>query len=197
QQEGSTLVMGEDDFLYQGNIEQWVKLGYMLKARYLNHLSKQSSYNPQAVLAAVEKGFTSNADDAQIAYYEEELNPWAVVAIDNAGLILGGWLSEQVVKHLNGTTYGVFDPRMEAFTDTTMGADYQGTRNGAGRGTAPPEGERCVLTVNTFYAARTAPILIATYAEQKFIEAEAAFRAGWTNRAYQAYLAGIEVHMDK
>jgi hypothetical protein len=54
-----------------------------------------------------------------------------------------------------------------------------------------------VLTTNTFYAQTTAPILIATYAEQKFIEAEAAFRDGQTARAYQAYLDGIEAHMDK
>lgn len=197
QQEGSTVSLGEDDFIYGGDITQWVRLGHMLKARYLNHLSKQSSYDPNAVLAEVDQAMTSNADDAQVVYYEEEINPWADVAIDNSNLLLGGWLSEQIIKHLDGTTYGVFDPRMEAFTDTTDFGTYVGTRNGAGRGDAPEQGARNVLTVNTFYAQRTAPVLIATYAEQKFIEAEAAFRAEQTGRAYQAYLAGIEAHMDK
>lgn len=197
QKEGSSITIGDDDFLYQGDIQKWVQFGYMLKARYLNHLSKQASYDPQAILAAVDKGFKSNADDAEIDYYEEQLNPWAVVAIDNAGLLLGGWLSEQTIKHFDGTTYGVVDPRIEAITDTNDAGDYLGTRNGAGRGDDPAAGVRCVLTTDTYYAARTAPILIATYAEQNFIEAEAAFRAGLTTRAYQAYLDGIEANMDK
>src|SRR5699024_6451922 len=145
----------------------------------------------------LDNAFTSNEDDAQVAYFEEEQNPWAQVAIDNAGLILGGWLSEQVVTHLNGETYGVPDPRIEAFTDPTDAAIYRGVRNGAGRGGAPPAGSFSVLTTNTFYAGETSPVLIATYAEQKFIEAEAAFRDNQPSRAYQAYLEGIEAHMDK
>lgn len=193
----STVNLGEDDFIYQGDTDKWIRLAYMLKARYLNHLSKTSEYNAGAVLAAVDNGFINNDDDAQVSYFEGYFNPWAVVAIDNAGLVLGGWLSEQVVNHMNGTTYGVFDPRIEAFTDTTDSGTYVGTRNGAGRGDAPPAGARSVLTVNTFYAAEAAPILIATYAEQKFIEAEAAFRANQETRAYNAYLDGIEAHMDK
>ncbi len=196
----STVSLGEDDFIYQGDITQWVRLGHMLKARYLNHLSKQSSYDPNAVLAEIDQAMTSNEDDAQVEYYQEQINPWADVAIDNSNLLLGGWLSEQIIKHLDGTTYGVVDPRIESFTDTTDlpdVANYVGTRNGAGRGDAPEQGARNVLTINTFYAQRTSPVLIATYAEQKFIEAEAAFRDNQATRAYNAYLAGIEAHMDK
>lgn len=196
-QGNSTVTLGEDDFIYGGNTDQWIKLARMLKARYLNHLSKTDQYNPTEILNQIDQGFTGNADDAQVAYYQEEFNPWANVAIDNANLLLGGWLSEQIVKQLDGTLYGVADPRIEAFTDTTDNGVYIGTRNGAGRGDAPEQGARCVLTTNTFYAAETAPVLIATYAEQKFIEAEAAFRANQINRSYQAYLAGIEAHMDK
>jgi hypothetical protein len=197
QQEGSTQSIGEDDFIYSGDITKWVQLGHMLEARYLNHLSGLSSYAPADILSALDEGMTGNEDDAQVTYFEEERNPWAVEAIDNSNLLLGGWLSEQIIKQLDGTTYGVFDPRMEAFTDTTDFGTYVGTRNGAGRGDAPEQGARSVLTTNTFYAQETSPLLIATYAEQKFIEAEAAFRGGQTGRAYQAYLAGIEAHMDK
>lgn len=197
EQGNSSVEIGSDDFIYGGDTDKWIRLGHMLKARYLNHLSKKSSYSPNDILSEIDAGLTSNSDDAQVSYYEEEYNPWAQVAIDNEQLVLGGWLSEQIVKHMDGTTYGVFDPRLEAFTDTVSGGGYKGTRNGAGRGDAPPSGARNVLTTNTFYAAQTAPILIATYAEQKFIEAEAAFRDGQMGRAYDAYLAGIEAHMDK
>jgi hypothetical protein len=197
QQPNSTIVPGNEDFIYGGDVDKWIRMAHMLRARYLNHFSKQSSYDPAAVLAAVDNGFTSNDDDAQVTYYEEQVNPWASVAIANAGLILGGWMSEQIVTHMNGDTYGVVDPRIETFMSTNDNGEYIGVRNGAGRGSAPEQGAFSVLTTETFYAGRTAPILIATYAEQKFIEAEAAFHAGLTTRAYQAYLDGIDAHMDK
>ena len=94
QQTNSTIVAGNEDFIYGGDITRWERLAYMLQARYLNHYSKQASYDPNAVLAALDNGFQSNDDDAQVTYFEEEVNPWASVAIANAGLILGGWMSE-------------------------------------------------------------------------------------------------------
>ncbi len=197
QQDNSTISTGEEDFIYGGDIAQWEQLGNMLKARYLNRFSKQASYDPAAVLAALDNGFTSNDSDAQVTYFEEEVNPWASVAIANAGLILGGWMSEQIVTHMNGEIYGVTDPRIETFMGTNDDDEYVGVRNGAGRGNAPEQGAFSVLTTDDFYSERTAPVLIATYVEQKFIEAEAAFRDGQTSRAYQAYLDGIEAHMDK
>src|SRR5690606_15684626 len=80
--------IGDDDFIYGGDEEKWVKFGNMLKARYLNHLSNTSAYNPASVLAALDQGFESSADDAQVEYFDEEFNPWANVAINNANLLL-------------------------------------------------------------------------------------------------------------
>lgn len=193
----STAAVGDDDFIFGGDTGLWLKTAYLLKARYLNHLSKTAVYNPADVLAAVDLGLSGNQDDAQLTYFEEQINPWASVAIANAGLILDGWLSQQFIDALNGTTFGVTDPRLPLMAGATNAGQYIGTENGAGRGTAAPAGERSVLTTDTWYAARTAPILIATYAEQKFIEAEAAFRTNNRPRAYQAYIAGITAHMNK
>ncbi len=197
EQGGFEITPGEDDFIHQGDIALWIKTGHALKARYLNHLTATAQYDPQAVLAEVDLAYDSYEENAAVEYFEDEINPWAGVAIANAGLILGGWISEQLVQALDGTTYGVFDPRISAYMDTTDAGTYVGTENGAGRGDAPPEGARSVLTTNTFYAARTAPIEIITYAEVKFIEAEAALRAGQSGRAYDAYLEGIHAHMNK
>lgn len=193
----SLVVLAEDDFIYGGDLEKWQKLAYMLKARYLNHLSKQPSYDATVVLAALDQGFESNADDAQMSYFEEEFNPWANIAIDNADLLLGGWISEQFIEALDGSTFGVFDPRLPLMVGTTDDGDYVGTENGAGRGDAPEAGARSTLVTGDFYSSPQSPMLIATYAEQKFIEAEAALRGGNQERAYDAYLAGIRAHMEK
>ncbi len=194
---GSTVEPGGDDFIYQGNTSLWIQTGYALRARYLNHLSETGAYDPIAVLAAVDGAYTSNAGDASVDAVGDQINPWASVAIANAGLSLGGWLSEQIVQALDGTTYGVIDPRIEAYTDTTDFGTYIGTENGAGRGNAEAEGERSVLTTNTYFAARLAPLELITYAEVKMIEAEAALRANQPGRAYTAYLEAIRAHMTK
>lgn len=188
--------VGGDDFIYNGDAEKWIKFAYMLKARYLNHYSETGSYDPNAVLSALENGFDGNEDDAQMEYFVESINPWADVAIDNANLFLGGWISEQFIESLDGTLYGVEDPRLPLMVGATDDGEYVGTVNGAGRGDAPEQGARSVLEEGDFYTTRQGPVLIATYAEQKFIEAEAAFGIDKA-RSYQAYLDGIRAHMAK
>lgn len=207
EQEETTFAVGGDDFIYgtytsetDNNslwTEKWLKAAHALKARYLLHLSETEQYDPQAVLAQVDQGFISNTDDAQVPFFDTQINPWASVAIANAGLILGGWISEQLIQTMDGTLYGVVDPRMTFMFGTNSEGEFVGTANGAGRGDAPEQGARSTLVEGTYYASRTAPILVITYAEQKFIEAEAALAAGDAERAYFAYLDGIVAHMQK
>lgn len=188
--------VGNDDFIYNGDSEKWVKFGNLLKARYLNHFSKTGSYDPAAILAALDNGFVGNDDDAQLAYFEEQRNPWANVAINNQNLFLGGWISEQFIESLDGTTYEVVDPRLPYMVGATDTGEYIGVENGAGRGDASESGSRSVLIPGQYYTSVQSPVIIATFFEQKFIEAEAAFGIDKT-RSYQAYLEGIRAHMRK
>lgn len=184
-------ITGASDFIHSGNVENWIKTGYALKARYLNHLTGTSSYDPSAVLAAVDQAYTSSDDDADVTEFQLR-NPWAQVAVNNAGLVLGGWLSEQFVDAMNGETYGVFDPRLPLITDATASGTYVGTANGVGRtgdGTGPSL--ESVLTTDGYYSSTNSPLTLISYAEVKLIEAEAAWRAGNTQRAYDAYIEGI------
>lgn len=198
-QENSAIVIGDDDFFYRGDIDAWIKLAHALKARYQLHLSNTAAYDPQAVLTAVDNGFESSEDDAQTTFYANTLqrNPWAQEAIDNENLLLGGWISEQLIESMDGTTYGYTDPRMSFMFGQTDDGEYVGTPNGAGRGDAPEQGARSTLVTDTYYAAEDAPLLVITYFEQKFIEAEAALAAGDPARAYAAYLEGITAHLNK
>lgn len=192
---------GNDDLIFRGNRPAWIRTAHALRARYLNHYSKLPSYNPQQILNHVDNAFQSNAQDFQMAFFTENAtvrNPWYTVALNNAGLLLGGWLSDQIIDHMNGTIYGVFDPRLPLITmaDTSSG-NFIGTRNGAGRGAARERFERAALEVGSFYASGpTAPLEMATFAEMKFIEAEAALGID-ANRAFAAYEAGIRAHMTK
>lgn len=190
----SDLIYGSSATTERAN---WLKFAYALKARLLNKLSKTASYNPAAVLTAVSNSFISNAEDAQMATFSVR-NFWASVAISNASQSLGGWLSEQLIDHLNGTTYGLLDPRIAKITDKTVNNIYIGTVNGAGNRLpgANTTKDECYISVNSTWTSPTSPIFLATYAEMKFIEAEAALATD-KPRAYAAYLAGIGANMDK
>ncbi len=192
-----------DDYYYNGDIQKWLETAYALKARYLNHLSKKTSYDPQAVLSAASNAYQSNADDAQLTYTSANRNPWATVVLNNQTGTLGGFLSDYLVRamadsaHLSQPTdtsiYGVYDPRLTVITDTLAGGKYNGTVNGKGSPNTPYN----FITSDSWFAMDNSPIQLVTYSEVKFIEAEAAFRKGDKPTAYQAYLDGIKANMDK
>lgn len=185
------------DLIHGADRTKWLKTAYALKARLLNKVSKTASYKPADVLTALGSAYASNADDAGMASFQTR-NNWAGVAVSNAANTLGGWLSEQLVDHLNGVTYGLVDPRIAKITDKTVGGTYIGTVNGAGN--RPPGNntvkDECYIAISSPWTSETSPILLVTYAELKFIEAEAALATDPT-RAYNAYLAGIKANMDK
>ncbi|PZX57723.1 SusD-like starch-binding protein associating with outer membrane [Algoriphagus ratkowskyi] len=191
----TTSSMGNDDFIYGGDLDLWLKFAHTLKARYMIHQKGDPGYSAAEVLAAVDKGFKTNDQNAQVVFFEQRFNPWASDAIANANLNLTGWISEQFIQALDGTSYPTVDPRLKLMVGTTKEGKFVGTVNGAGRGNAPEQGARSTLVEGQYYTSRQAPLLIATFAELKFIEAEAAFATDKT-RAYAAYLAGIEAHMN-
>lgn len=193
---------GADDLVYRGNLEQWIKTANVLKARYAIHLTNKGAAEAanQALQALSGLAYTSNEDDFQLFYDERNLNPWHArigLAINTGNYIIAH--SEQLVEAMNGDTYGVFDPRLPIIADKGTSDNYIGMVNGTG------EGNTVNLTVDTWYASANNPLLMVTYAETKFIEAEARFLAnggdinsiGSTDAAYLAYLEGIAVHMMK
>lgn len=191
----TSISLGDDDFIFNGDVSSWIKFGNMLKARFMLHTKGTTTYDPQAILTALASGMTSNDDDATVIFFEQRFNPWAQVAINNESLLLGGWISTQFIETMDGTSYDVVDPRMSLMIGATDDGEYIGVTNGAGRGNAPEQGARSTLIPDQFYTYEDSPLLIATYAEQKFIEAEVALE-GDPERAYTAYLEGIEAHMD-
>lgn len=184
------------DFIHNGSAAAWIKTAHALKARMLNQLSKTSRYNATDILNELSKSYTGNGDDAQITSFEVR-NPWCQVAKDNEGLNLDGFLSTHFINAVNGKTFGPLDPRLPLITDTTKFGDYRGTINGKGRIGSGINHEECYLVSNKWYSSESSPILVVTYPETKFIEAEAYFRSGEKLKAYNAYLAGIKANMEK
>nr|WKN34185.1 SusD/RagB family nutrient-binding outer membrane lipoprotein [Tunicatimonas sp. TK19036] len=201
--ENSVSSPGADDVIYGGDLEQWIKTANVLKARYAIHLTNKGAQQAatQALEALSELSYESNDDDFQFEYDERNLNPWharIALAINTGNFTIAP--GAQLINMMNGDLYGVVDPRLPLIVTLNDGAtEYEGMVNGT------ESGNTVNLRDNTWYASSEAPLLMVTYAEAKFIEAEAQFLAnggtetsvGSTEAAYQAYLAGIEAHLDK
>lgn len=215
----STFAPGGEDLIYAGNIPKWTKAAYTFKARYQLHLSKINGAvaTGNAVAISLAKGFTANTEDFQIKYNSVNVNPWYA---NQLGLFAGNVLyaiSNQFVSYMNGGpvfpfTSVAMDPRMPLLVDMrtyssagitgtqpTTAAGYAGTTNGTGSGSGSKIG------TEFFYSNPSAPTVILSFAEAKFMEAEAQFlinggsatTTGTNAAAYAAYKAGIIANMTK
>lgn len=198
QQPGSAFNLDAGlDLIHHGNTGAWIKTAYALKARFLSLVSKTSSYNANNIITALNLAYTSNNDDAELTTFDVR-NPWAQVAVNNAALVLGGFLSTQYVDMMDGTIYGVFDPRLPLIATLTKFNDYRGTTNGLGRIGTGINQEESYISTTGYYSSTNSPLSIISYAEVKFLEAEAKFRKGTDmTGAYNAYLDGIRASMNK
>lgn len=193
----SVFQPADDDLIYKGNLAKWTKAAKALKARYAIHLTNKGAANAaQLALENLNGALGGNADDFQLLYNAVNLNPWHVTpALANGTGNFTIAPAAQLINMMNGTLYGVIDPRLpfmaRAASDTVQLQNYRGLVSGTGTG------GNVNLSTQTWYAATTAPIMMMTFAEQKFIEAEAYFIRNEAGPAYTAYLTGIGAHLDK
>jgi hypothetical protein len=173
----------------------------------LNQFSNKSTYDPQAVIEAVDNSFNSNLDDALFPYpnvsatVSDDQNFWGV----ERGNLTTMRQTSFIVGLMNGTQYtGAVDPRMTRMlaqdsTGTYRGIDQNGSYSSLTR-------ERPWNLWGAYAAIRPArgrylfdqrvnfPVM--TYAQLQFIKAEAALKSGDQGVARQAYLNGVGAHID-
>ena len=65
--------LSKGDTYNAGDVNKWIKLAYGLKARFLSHLNKKSTYNPDAVLEALGKA-TKTAAESTVYQYVDDPN---------------------------------------------------------------------------------------------------------------------------
>ncbi|UII24417.1 SusD/RagB family nutrient-binding outer membrane lipoprotein [Fulvivirga maritima] len=181
----------DDDMVYGGDLEKWSKLLHSLKARYMLHLYHKGQFTAAEILAEVEQGFTTNEDNFQLVYNEVNLNPLhSDVALANETGNFTITHGKYFIDLLKGAIYPVVDPRLPIIADKGEAAEYHGL---ASYDPTTP-GNTTDLTRDTWYAMEDSPIIMMSYAELKFIEAEIALQTD-LGRANNAYLEGIAAHM--
>lgn len=198
---------GTDDLLYGGDITKWESLANTLIARYQLRLVNAPGFSAEdqanLALSALEDGFTSNDDDADFQYFanDGEENPWYQFAID------GKWdTRDQLSVHYINLLQSLDDPRL-AIQARPVGAInndgivagfdpsspvYTGHVNGA-----EGNGASNYSSIGAYYSAANAPLNWISYAEAKFIEAEATFITDGALAAQSIYEDAIRASMEK
>ncbi len=173
----NVLVPGGEDYIFGGDANKWVATAYVIKARYANRLSKKDAAGSATaalgfLTQAYTAGFTSNAADCMAIFGEvgNEWNQWYAFNRNRGGYMTMNGYFVNLLKNSN-------DPRLAAY---------------AGSATATE-----TSTIGAFLASQTSPLPLVTYAEAKFIEAEAQFRAGDKTKAAAAYNVAIKASILK
>lgn len=206
----SVASLGRGDLVYRGDRSKWIKFVNAILARNAHHLSnKKSVYNPDAVIKFVDASFASNADNFNIPHAGNNTgdgNFWGPLR-NNMGAFRP---ANYFVNTLNGTIFDkAIDPRLAAMLTASDDRVFRGVNvnagdpnNVAGRtnrvanfwGQSQPTATPPTTGKFIFQDKADHPLI--TYWELQFIKAEAAFIKGDRVMAYDAYLKGINAHLD-
>lgn len=198
--------LARTDKIYNGDRAKWRKLAYGLLAMNLNHYSNKASYDPAAVIAAVDSSFASNADDAILTYpntNNDDINFWGRTR-NNITLYRQ---TQFVVALMDSTQFGVVDPRMSRMLAPSpdgrfRGLDINVVGGGAFTAAQAPNNFHGYPTTGglqlpgRYLFDDKAKIPMMTYAQLQFVKAEALYRMADQASALTAYRNGISSHID-
>ena len=197
-----------NDLLFNGDISRWVKLAKHVQARHHLRLANAPGENgvarAQAALTALQGAFTSNSDDAEFTYTggANARNPLWTFQELRSQLVA----SEFMVELLQGRN----DPRLPILFTPVAYDSIRGTTRYPSNGTVyrgqlsggAPLSDSTVSWIGPRFSNENASLNIASYADQKFTEAEARYivaggGAAGGAAADAAYRDGIRANMQK
>ncbi|MFN6088329.1 MAG: SusD/RagB family nutrient-binding outer membrane lipoprotein [Cyclobacteriaceae bacterium] len=155
----------DDDLIYGGELEFWIRAAYSLKARYFIHQTKSNPSAAASALSALSaaKGITSVEQQAQMVFgiNQTDSNPWYQLNRQRPDVRV----SASFIAILDSFT----DPRKGGYVDQRASGPFVGLK----------------------YSSIDSPVPIISFAEVKFIEAEALVRTGGAG-AQAAFQAAID-----
>lgn len=178
------------DLIYEGDAEMWKKAAYGLKARFYNRLSNnQPEASAQNVLDALGNTFTSENEGMIFDGYltgNTNDNPWA------------GWQKSEQTYAVSQTFIDLIDSFNDSgYTDpranrwfTKINGEFVGAPTGQSQTDQTHSIYSAPSTETVLYDEAAQPLI--TYDEMKFLEAEAKFRLGLNEEAYEAYQEAVE-----
>lgn len=192
-QRPATRVPGSNDLLFGGDLTRWLRLAYTVQARLHLRLAYAPGENPQdraqRALTALQGGLTSNADDADFEY------------LGGQGARNPLWTFEDLVQlvasdHTVSLLAQLNDPRLPIVATPVPLAlpeiVYRGHRNGGAE-----ETDSTHSRIGPYFSAEDASLTWVSFADAKFIEAEARLIVDGAAAADAPYRAGMRANMEK
>jgi hypothetical protein len=171
----------DGDVIFDGDAEAWLNAARAIKARTELQLSKKNGSSAYSNALALVDAMESNADNMLVPFESANPNP------------LNGFMVQRGDIRMNQT----FLDELEATGDPRI-AYYFG-ENADGEITASPTGQQdeTASPPGDYLASPATPIIMMSYVELKFIEAEAAFQTGAAERAVEAYKAAVAASLEQ
>lgn len=200
--------LAKGDKIYNGDRTKWLKLAYGFRALSLNHYTNKASYDPNAVIADVDRSFASNADDALLQYPSTQPNDDRNFYGATRGNVNLYRQTQFIVNLMNGNQFGgVVDPRMSRMLSPSPDSVYRGLDvNVLGFGALTTSqrpnnffgyaGSAGAGLPSRYIFSDKTRMPLMTYSQLQFIKAEAALRKGDQATALVAYRNGISSHID-
>jgi len=172
----TNLVAVGGDVIYSGSVAKWKKAAYSIKARHTLQLSgKNGNAAYTDALAAAANGFASNADDFIVPWNADNHNPIFQFMEQRTDIRMAA----PFVNMMKANN----DPRLAFYVAKDGAGNYTGSVVGSQNEDASKPGN--------YIAGATTPSVIMSYAELKFIQAEAYFKLGQTANAQAAFEAAV------
>ncbi len=185
---------GADDLIFAGDTDAWIRTAWMLKARYALRLTKRSETKAYTdAISFISSGFAaglSDSDDDCVALFNgsgNDQNQWWAFEINRGGYIR---MNEYFVNLLKSKN----DPRLSFFISETVNQNPDSVYLGAPMGSTDPAS---FSYIGPYYGSVNSSLPLITYAEVKFIEAEAQLRKGDEAAAAAAYNEAVIASVEK
>jgi len=184
-QTANTFLPGEDDIIFKGNTAAWINAAWIIKARYANRLSQIDPAGSATQALADLSHVSADQPDMNAVFYDYagNFNQWYEFLAVRANYIKMG---QYFVNYLQSTS----DPRLPYLVAKDEAGGYSGL---------PPEesDNSAASDPGPAVASADSPTPIATYAEAKFIEAEAQLRLGKADAAATAYNEAVSASVQR
>ncbi|MBS7231991.1 SusD/RagB family nutrient-binding outer membrane lipoprotein [Flavobacterium psychroterrae] len=177
QPEDSNEEIPEDaDFIFNGDTEKWTKVAYVLKARFALRLTnvEGSTVAAQKALDYITKAdMTANSDDANTYFpgTANSFNQWYAFNVSRANYLKVGKYFVDYLQNNNDPRLSFMIAKNIPPKGSTAPAIYIGN-------SAEDQASTGTSYIGPKYASANSSIGIVTFAEAKFIEAEAKARLG-------------------
>lgn len=191
-QQATGMLPGADDYFYGGNISNWIKAAYTLKARYYMHLTKAPGHNAQEqatlALSALENGLTASTEDMTMDYPGDAAtrNRWYISFLPDQTIVMSSKTVDTLVNRA--------DPRLPFLVSrSAVGNDY----NGRVIGTVGIGSFDTYSRGGSFYAGIGSSVYLLNYTEALFLMAEATLITSGVEAAQVIYDEAIRTDMAK